>query len=173
MFIIVEGGNYWSGEEELIGKLKEEVGRRYETSVDLEGSQAFLAHIRSKSAEVDFLFIAGILSLIDSRSAMGKECKEACFWFMEHRKVKNEHIVLSDIYAADFIDARIRRLSTYRIRVGSNEHFRVTNLGIGRSVSGKLDQVSILDAIAESDTPLTPEELEQAEKEFEQVLEGK
>jgi len=175
MFIIVEGRNHCKAEVEFVEEFKREV--EGECGVEglgfLEGSQAFLAYTRTKPVEVDFLFVSGISSLIDSRSSMSKENREACYWFVEHRKVETESIALSDIFAFDDIDARIRRLITHRIRVTGDKgdvRYRVLSLNVGRTEGGKLDERPILEAIEASNRSLTPEEIEQREKEFEKVF---
>ena len=173
MFMIVEGRNCWSAEEKFIDELKSEVGCTPLVLNEVVGSQSFLAHIRAKPVLVDFLFVSGILALVDCRSPMDKENREACSWFVEHRKAENEHIVLSDVFEYDFIDARVRRLVTYRVSVSDVAdvvYYRVMNLRTGRSVSGKLDEGLILEAVKKSGEPLTAEEVEQREEKLKQFL---
>ena len=176
MFIVVEGRNHWKAEVEFVEELKREVENKYgvEGLGYLEGSQAFLAYVRTKPVEVDFLFVSGILSLVDSRSSMGRENREACYWFGEHRKVEKENIVLSDIFRVGNIDVRIRQLITHRVLVAGDKgdvRYRVSSLSSARSEVGKVGERSILDAIKTSDKPFTPEEIEQREKELAKSLE--
>ena len=169
MFVVVEGRNHWGAEEAFVEEFKKEAGLGVVEV--LEGSQVFLAYIQANPAEVDFLFMSSVLSLMDSRSSMSN--RVACYWFAEHRKVEKESIVLSDVFDIHTIDARIRKLVTHRILVTGDKddvRYRVVNLNVGRAERGKLGERSILEAIKKSDEPPTPEEIEQQEKEFEQAL---
>jgi len=173
MFIAVEGGNYWSAEEKFVKEFRDEVKSRGSSLSLVKNPEEFLEYMSSEHTYVNFLFAEGILSLIDCRSSMAKENRDAAYWFSEHRKVENEHVVLSDIFEVPFIDLRIRRLITHRIRVldaKGDVRYRVVSLHIGRVVVGKLGEGTILEAIKESDRPLTPEEIEQQNKAYEQAV---
>jgi len=173
MFIIVEGGNHWDAEVKFVEEFKMEVGDK--RPLEVTGIEAFLSFVRNKERETeDFVFVKGILPLVDCRSLMFRENREVCYWFVEHRKVENEHIVLSDVFILNNIDVRIRRLLTHRVRVaGSVEDIRYRILGLSttRAEGGKLGERPVLEALAKSNEPLTLEEIEKLEKEFEQALE--